>query len=142
MTSLEEIDFSKLDGLAAVVVQDNSTSDVLMVGFMNEEAYLNTLQTGLVTFYSRSRNKQWVKGESSGHTLQVVSLRTDATRVIKAVFSACEWEMNGLLPNNKPFHQKTSTEEQNDTEIRNSKRKFGKRNNRSIPPRGLSDHCE
>ena len=74
MTSLEEIDFSKLDGLAAVVVQDNSTSEVLMVGFMNEEAYLNTLQTGLVTFYSRSRNKQWVKGESSGHTLQVVSL--------------------------------------------------------------------
>jgi len=80
MTSLEEIDFSKLDGLAAVVVKDNSTSDVLMVGFMNEEAYLNTLQTGLVTFYSRSRNKQWVKGESSGHTLQVVSLRTDCDR--------------------------------------------------------------
>ena len=80
MTSLEEIDFSKLDGLAAVVVQDNSTSEVLMVGFMNEEAYLNTLQTGLVTFYSRSRNKQWVKGESSGHTLQVVSLRTDCDR--------------------------------------------------------------
>ena len=80
MTSLEEIDFSKLDGLAAVVVQDNSTSEVLMVGFMNEEAYLNTLQTGLVTFYSRSRNKQWVKGESSGHTLQVVSMRTDCDR--------------------------------------------------------------
>lgn len=80
MTSLEEIDFSKLDGLAAVVVQDNSTSEVLMVGFMNEEAYLKTLQTGLVTFYSRSRNKQWVKGESSGHTLQVVSLRTDCDR--------------------------------------------------------------
>ena len=80
MTSLEEIDFSKLDGLAAVVVQDNSTSEVLMVGFMNEEAYLNTLQTGSVTFYSRSRNKQWVKGESSGHTLQVVSLRTDCDR--------------------------------------------------------------
>jgi phosphoribosyl-AMP cyclohydrolase len=80
MTSLEEIDFSKLDGLAAVVVQDNSTSEVLMVGFMNEEAYLSTLQTGLVTFYSRSRNKQWVKGESSGHTLQVVSLRTDCDR--------------------------------------------------------------
>ena len=80
MTSLEEIDFSKLDGLAAVVVQDNSTSEVLMVGFMNEDAYLNTLETGLVTFYSRSRNKQWVKGESSGHTLQVVSLRTDCDR--------------------------------------------------------------
>ena len=80
MTSLEEIDFSKLDGLAAVVVQDTSTSEVLMVGFMNEDAYLNTLQTGLVTFYSRSRNKQWVKGESSGHTLQVVSLRTDCDR--------------------------------------------------------------
>lgn len=80
MTPSEEIDFSKLDGLAAVVVQDNSTSEVLMVGFMNQEAYSNTLQTGLVTFYSRSRNKQWVKGESSGHTLQVVSLRTDCDR--------------------------------------------------------------
>lgn len=80
MTPSEEIDFSKLDGLAAVVVQDNSTSEVLMVGFMNHEAYSNTLQTGLVTFYSRSRNKQWVKGESSGHTLQVVSLRTDCDR--------------------------------------------------------------
>ncbi len=62
MTSSEEIDFSKLDGLAAVVVQDDSTSEVLMVGFMNKDAYLNTLQTGLVTFFSRSRNKQWVKG--------------------------------------------------------------------------------
>jgi phosphoribosyl-AMP cyclohydrolase len=80
MTPSEEIDFNKLDGLAAVVVQDNSTSEVLMVGFMNQEAYSNTLQTGLVTFYSRSRNKQWVKGESSGHTLQVVSLRTDCDR--------------------------------------------------------------
>ena len=80
MTDMEEIDFSKLDGLAAVVVQDDMTSDVLMVGFMNQEAYTNTLETGLVTFYSRSRNKQWVKGESSGHTLQVVSLRTDCDR--------------------------------------------------------------
>ena len=80
MTSSEEIDFSKLDGLAAVVVQDDSTSEVLMVGFMNKDAYLNTLQTGLVTFFSRSRNKQWVKGESSGHTLQVVSMRTDCDR--------------------------------------------------------------
>ena len=80
MTDIEEIDFSKLDGLAAVVVQDDMTSDVLMVGFMNQEAYTNTLETGLVTFYSRSRNKQWVKGESSGHTLQVVSLRTDCDR--------------------------------------------------------------
>ena len=62
MTDMEEIDFSKLDGLAAVVVQDDMTSDVLMVGFMNQEAYTNTLETGLVTFYSRSRNKQWVKG--------------------------------------------------------------------------------
>ena len=53
MTDMEEIDFSKLDGLAAVVVQDDMTSDVLMVGFMNQEAYTNTLETGLVTFYSR-----------------------------------------------------------------------------------------
>lgn len=74
------IDFSKLNGLVTAVVQDEVTAEVLMVGFMNDEAYRKTVATGFVTFYSRSRQKLWVKGESSGHTLQVVSIRTDCDR--------------------------------------------------------------
>lgn len=71
------LDFSKLDGLVATVVQDDLSDRVLMVGFMNEEAWRRTVETGVVTFYSRSRNKLWVKGESSGHKLLVREIRTD-----------------------------------------------------------------
>lgn len=71
------LDFTKLDGLAACVVQDWKTSRVLMVGFMNEDAWRKTTETGFVHFYSRSRDKLWMKGESSGHRLIVKELRTD-----------------------------------------------------------------
>jgi phosphoribosyl-AMP cyclohydrolase len=71
------LDFSKLDGLVATVVQDLKTGRVLMVGFMNEEAWRKTVETGFVTFYSRSRNKLWMKGESSGHKLLVKQIFTD-----------------------------------------------------------------
>jgi phosphoribosyl-AMP cyclohydrolase len=71
------LDFKKLDGLVAAVVQDHQNSRVLMVGFMNEEAWKKTVETGFVHFYSRSRNKLWMKGESSGHRLAVKELRTD-----------------------------------------------------------------
>ena len=71
------LDFKKLDGLVATVVQDHVTNRVLMVGFMNEEAWRKTVETGFVHFYSRSRNKLWMKGESSGHRLAVKELRTD-----------------------------------------------------------------
>ncbi len=74
MTSL---DFNKLDGLLPAVVQDATSHRVLMVGFMNEEAWLKTLESGNVTFYSRSRNKLWMKGESSGHVLKVREIRAD-----------------------------------------------------------------
>ena len=72
-----QIDFTKLDGLAATVVQDHTTDRVLMVGFMNEEAFRKTVETGFVHFYSRSRNKLWMKGESSGHRLLVKQISTD-----------------------------------------------------------------
>lgn len=72
-----DLDFSKLDGLVAAVIQDDATNRVLMVGFMNEAAFRQTAETGFVTFYSRSRNKMWVKGESSGHKLVVREIRTD-----------------------------------------------------------------
>jgi phosphoribosyl-AMP cyclohydrolase len=74
------LDFSKLDGLVAAVIQDDATGRVLMVGFMNQEAFLRTVQTGFVTFFSRSRNKLWMKGETSGHRLKVKTISTDCDR--------------------------------------------------------------
>lgn len=72
-----DLDFAKTGGMIPAVVQDHQTGRVLMVGFMNEEAFRKTVETGLTTFYSRSRNKLWTKGESSGHTLVVKSIQTD-----------------------------------------------------------------
>ena len=74
------LDFSKLDGLVATVVQDHKTGKVLMVGFMNEQSWRMTVETGFVTFYSRSRNKLWMKGETSGHRLVVKEISTDCDR--------------------------------------------------------------
>ena len=71
------IDFSKGDGLVPVVIQDNTTLQVLMVGYMNEEAYLKTETEGKVTFYSRSRQTLWTKGDTSGNWLRVVTTETD-----------------------------------------------------------------
>ena len=71
------LDFSKLDGLVTAVIQDHVTNRVLMVGFMNEEAWRKTVETGFATFYSRSRKKLWLKGESSGHRLVVKDISTD-----------------------------------------------------------------
>ena len=71
------MDFSKLDGLVPAVVQDDQSNEVLMVGFMNPEAYDKTMATGYVTFFSRTRNVLWTKGETSGNRLKVVSLLTD-----------------------------------------------------------------
>ena len=71
------MDFSKLNGLVPAVVQDAESQEVLMVGFMNEDALARTRETGFVTFFSRSRNELWTKGETSGNRLQVASLLTD-----------------------------------------------------------------
>jgi phosphoribosyl-AMP cyclohydrolase len=75
-----EIDFSKLDGLVAAVIQDHATGRVLMVGFMNTQAFEKTVETGDVYFFSRSRNKLWLKGETSGHRLVVKEIATDCDR--------------------------------------------------------------
>jgi phosphoribosyl-AMP cyclohydrolase len=72
-----ELDFKKLDGLVPAVIQDDVTGEVLMLGFMNAEAYAATQQSGEVTFFSRSRNKLWRKGEQSGHVLKVRDIRVD-----------------------------------------------------------------
>ena len=65
------------DGLIPAVIQDKHSGKVLMVGYMNQEAFDQTLKTGFVTFYSRSRQKLWIKGETSGHRLQLREIRVD-----------------------------------------------------------------
>ena len=75
-----QIDFEKMDGLAPAIVQEDATGEVLMVGFMNAEAFNKTAETGYVTFYSRTRQKLWMKGETSGNRLRVVSALTDCDR--------------------------------------------------------------
>jgi phosphoribosyl-AMP cyclohydrolase len=72
-----EIDFPKSGGLVPAIIQDERTGDVLMLGFMNSESLAETQRTGEVVFFSRSRNKLWKKGESSGHVLRVRELRVD-----------------------------------------------------------------
>jgi phosphoribosyl-AMP cyclohydrolase len=72
-----DLDFNKSDGLITAVIQDHQTGRVLMVGFMNEEAFRKTVETGFAIFYSRSRKKLWLKGETSGHRLVVKEISTD-----------------------------------------------------------------
>jgi phosphoribosyl-ATP pyrophosphohydrolase/phosphoribosyl-AMP cyclohydrolase len=72
-----KIDFNKGDGLAPVIIQNYHTLQVLMLGYMNEEAFIQTQETGLITFYSRSKKRIWVKGESSGNKLEVVDIKVD-----------------------------------------------------------------
>ena len=71
------MDYSKLAGLIPAVIQDADSAEVLMVGFMNEEALALTRETGFATFFSRSRNKMWMKGETSGNRLQVLDMLVD-----------------------------------------------------------------
>lgn len=72
-----KVDFAKMGGLVPAIIQDNNTSKVLMLGFMNEEALLKTEETGKVTFFSRTKNRLWTKGEESGNFLNVVSIAID-----------------------------------------------------------------
>src|SRR2546421_10944196 len=74
------LDFQKSNGLVTAVIQDHLSGRVLMVGYMNEEAFRKTVETGFATFYSRSRQKLWLKGETSGHRLVVKSIATDCDR--------------------------------------------------------------
>jgi phosphoribosyl-AMP cyclohydrolase len=76
----QEIDFDKMQGLLPAIVQDAASGEVLMLGFMNREAFRQTLRAGYVTFFSRTRNQLWTKGETSGNRLEVVSAATDCDR--------------------------------------------------------------
>jgi phosphoribosyl-AMP cyclohydrolase len=75
-----EIDFNKMQGLVPAIVQDAGSDEILMLGFMNQEAFERTLSGGYVTFFSRTRNELWTKGESSGNRLKVISVSTDCDR--------------------------------------------------------------
>ncbi len=83
-----EIDFSKQNGLVPAIIQDASTNKVLMLGYMNEDAYQKTVDSKLVTFYSRSKQRLWTKGEESGNVLKLIDLKLDCDKdalLIKAV---------------------------------------------------------
>ncbi|MDQ5920554.1 MAG: phosphoribosyl-AMP cyclohydrolase / phosphoribosyl-ATP pyrophosphohydrolase [Pseudomonadota bacterium] len=74
---MEKVNFAKMNGLVPVVVQDNHTLQVLMLGFMNEEALERTLSSRIVTFYSRTRKQLWQKGETSGNILRMIEIHLD-----------------------------------------------------------------
>jgi phosphoribosyl-AMP cyclohydrolase len=89
------IDFAKMDGLVPGMVQDAKTGELLMLGFLNETSYKMTLETGYVTFWSRTRSKLWMKGETSGNRLRVVSAATDCDS--DALLFKVEVEGDGLV---------------------------------------------
>lgn len=89
-TDTRPLDFSKLQGLVPAVVQDADTREVLMVGFMNEEALEVTRRTGFTTFFSRTRNTLWTKGETSGNRLAVVRLLVDCDEDTVLVEARCQ----------------------------------------------------
>lgn len=74
------LDFNKMNGLIPAIIQDSKTKNVLMLGFMNQEAYNKTLEIGKVTFFSRTKNRLWTKGEESGNFLNVVSIEEDCDK--------------------------------------------------------------
>ena len=83
-----EIDFEKGGGLVPAIIQDASTRQVLMLGYMNQEALAKTLETGLVTFYSRTRQTLWTKGETSGNNLRLIDIKSDCdhdTLLVRAI---------------------------------------------------------
>jgi|SRR6185312_13713930 len=89
------IDFEKMGGLTPAMVQDADNGEILMLGFMNAESYVRTLSSGYVTFFSRTRNKLWMKGETSGNRLRVVSAATDCDN--DALLFKVQVEGDGLV---------------------------------------------
>ncbi len=90
-----EIDFKKMGGLAPAIVQDDATGEVLMLGFMNDAAYEKTLQTRYVTFFSRTRNQLWTKGETSGNRLKVITATADCD--LDTILCRVEVEGEGVV---------------------------------------------
>ena len=95
MSEAVELDFAKMEGLIPAIVQDAASGEVLMMGFLNETSYAKTLETGFVTFWSRTRQKLWMKGETSGNRLRVQSVATDCDQ--DAVLFRVVVEGDGLV---------------------------------------------
>jgi phosphoribosyl-ATP pyrophosphohydrolase/phosphoribosyl-AMP cyclohydrolase len=95
MSGAVKLDFAKMEGLIPAIVQDAASGEVLMMGFLNEASYAKTLETGFVTFWSRTRQKLWMKGETSGNRLQVQSVATDCDQ--DAVLFRVVVEGDGLV---------------------------------------------
>ncbi|UKK76809.1 bifunctional phosphoribosyl-AMP cyclohydrolase/phosphoribosyl-ATP diphosphatase HisIE [Segatella bryantii] len=95
-----EIDFKKMNGLVPAIIQDYKTKNVLMLGFMNEESYNKTIETKKVTFWSRSRNCLWTKGETSGNFLNLISIKVDCDNDTLLV---------EVIPNGPTCHKGTDT---------------------------------
>lgn len=89
------IDFEKMGGLVPGIVQDARSGEMLMLGFLNRESYARTLETGFVTFWSRTRQKLWMKGETSGNRLRIVSASTDCDN--DALLFRVQVEGDGLV---------------------------------------------
>ncbi len=89
------IDFAKMDGLVPGIVQDAGTGQVLMLGFLNDESWRKTKETGFVTFWSRTRRKLWMKGETSGNRLRILDVSTDCDQ--DAILFRVEVEGDGLV---------------------------------------------
>lgn len=95
MSEAVKIDFAKDGGMVAGIVQDAKSGEVLMLGFLNEESYAKTLESGFVTFWSRTRKKLWMKGETSGNRLKIVSMATDCDN--DALLFRVDVEGDGLV---------------------------------------------
>ena len=95
MIDTVKIDFAKMDGLVPGIVQDAKTGEMLMLGFLNEVSYAKTLETGFVTFWSRTRQKLWMKGETSGNRLRVIEASADCDN--DALLFKVEVEGDGLV---------------------------------------------
>src|SRR5258708_16261106 len=97
MVNTVKVDFTKMDGLVPGVVQDAKTGEMLMLGFLNEVSYAKTLETGFVTFWSRTRQKLWMKGETSGNRLRGIEASTDCDN--DALLFKVQVEGDGLVCN-------------------------------------------
>ena len=103
-----KLDFTKNNGLLPVIIQNNQTQQVLMLGYMNEEALQKTQQENTVTFFSRSKNRLWTKGETSGNFLKVISIKEDCDQDVLLI---------KVVPNGPTCHNGTTSCFANETPI-------------------------
>jgi phosphoribosyl-AMP cyclohydrolase len=141
-----KIDFAKMDGLVPGIVQDAKTGEMLMLGFLNEVSYAKTLESGFVTFWSRTRQKLWMKGETSGNRLKIVTAATDCDN--DTLLFRVEVEGDGLVCHEgtvscftKPISVTTCGRPSNGEQVEagNSKGKFAGCNDCAVRARGLAD---